>query len=161
MRKGENEMAKGFDRFVFLQLFVEFLDEELAEFLRTFTDLEDACQDVFACGKPFIVGGSLCIDQDVDLSYQEIFGHLVDVGVIQANDLRDFFDDVKIRLVGLDVDLQNVQKRLKVFRFDEAGVFGEGYSKDGHDCSLFVQVCLVTLVGNELVPHVGEDLRFD
>lgn len=55
------------------------------------------------------------VDQDVNLSYQEIFGHLVDVGVIKANNLGDFFDDVEVWLIGLDIDLQNVQKRLKVF----------------------------------------------
>ena len=159
MREGEDEMAKGFDRFVLLQLLVQFFDEEFAELLRAFADLEDAGEDVLTGRKPLIIGGALRVDQDVDLGYQEVLGHLVDVGVVQANDLRDFLDDVEIRLVGLHVDLEDVKEGFQVFGLDQAGVFGEGYSEDGHDCPLFVEVGLVALVGDELVPHVGEDLR--
>lgn len=87
MRECEDEMAEGFHRFILLQFFVQFFDEELAEFLRTFTYLEDAGQDVFTGGKPFVIGGPLRVDQDVYLRNEEIFCHLADIVVIQADDL--------------------------------------------------------------------------
>lgn len=119
MGQREDEVAEGFDRFVLLELLVQFLEQKFAEFLRTFADLEDAGEDTFTGGKPLIVVGPLRIDEYVDLRDEEALRHLGDLGLLDANDLRDLLDNVEIGLPVLDVGLDHVEERLKVLLSDE------------------------------------------
>jgi hypothetical protein len=78
-------------------------DQQLAQFLRTLAYLEDAGEDSFAGRKPLIIGGALCVDQDVDEGYEEVLGHLADMLVIKGDDLGYLLHSVEVRLVALHV----------------------------------------------------------
>ena len=138
---------------------MQFFDEEFAEFLGTFADFEDAGEDAFAGSEPLVVVGALCVDEDVDLGDEEVFGELADFVLIDADDLGDLLYDMEVGFAVLDVGLEHVEERLEVLLFDQGGVFGEGDAQNGDDSSLLSRVRLLPLIPDEDVPHVREGLR--
>lgn len=80
--------------------------------------------------------------------------------MFQTDDPTDLLDQVEIRVLILDVFLQDIQEGVHVLVLYEAGVLRERCPQNCHNGSFLLHIALVSLVVYKLVPHVGVHMWF-